>query len=324
MTSIFFSRSITQGLRPLDLRRDLAGVASLMNICFGAKLDAQGRSAVREMEWLSHTGPFLWLIGSMPNAWQLGFVWIEGGKVVGNINTQQSEGDAATWLIANVAVHPDYRRRGIARALTEAAVDLAAQRRARQVILQVNHDNESARHIYESVGFKITAVRTSWERTTGMMPQAIEIEGIELRCAPNDKWKISYDFAQRFRPEGLSWARPTHADDWHKPWWKSVEQFMSAQRQETWWAVDKATNTLVGLFTVSAGFHTFEEINVVLYPEYRSRLERMMFVAALRRLRDRAWTTRVDHPMGEAEEALRELGFRDGARLVWMRMGIGS
>ena len=152
MTTILFSRIPDQGLRPLDLRRDLSGVAALMNICFGSGLDAQGRGAVREMEWLSHSGPFLWLVGSMPNAWQIGFVWIEDGKVIGNINTQASEGDAATWLIANVAVHPDYRRRGIARALTEAAMDLAHKKGARQINLQVNHENESARRIYESLG----------------------------------------------------------------------------------------------------------------------------------------------------------------------------
>ena len=145
-------------------------------------------------------GSFLWLVGSLPNAWQLGFVWIEDGKVIGNINTQASEGDAATWLIANVAVHPDYRRRGIARALTEAAIDLAVKKGAQQINLQVNHENVSAQHIYESLGFKTIAAHTLWERTSGTIPQPINVEGIELRHAPNDKWEISYEFARRFRP----------------------------------------------------------------------------------------------------------------------------
>lgn len=318
MTTALFSRAPDQGLRPLDLRRDLSGAAALMNICFGSGLDAQGRGAVHEMEWLARSGPFLWVVGSIPNAWQLGFVWIEDGKVIGNINTQASEGDAATWLIANVAVHPDYRRRGIARALTEAAVELAVKKGARQIMLQVNRENESAQRIYETLGFKTTATHTLWERTSGTIPQPINVEGIELRHAPHDKWQISYEFARRFRPEGLSWVRPLQERDWQTSWWRWLSNFLSGQREETWWAIETATNTLVGLFTVNAGFHSYEEIVMILYPDYRSRLERMMLIAAIRRLRDRAWTIRLDHPVGEAEEPLRELGFRDGAKLVWM------
>ncbi|MEK7276500.1 MAG: hypothetical protein AAB427_04050, partial [Chloroflexota bacterium] len=53
--------SKADGLRALDLRRDLGGVAALMELCFGDTLDGAGWGAVREMQRLSRAGPLLWV-----------------------------------------------------------------------------------------------------------------------------------------------------------------------------------------------------------------------------------------------------------------------
>jgi GNAT superfamily N-acetyltransferase len=298
----------------------MVGIAELMRLCFGTTFDAQDRHTMREMEWLAQSGPLLWLLGSVPNVWQMGFVWLVDGKIVGNVSTQPSEGEAATWLIANVAVHPNYRSRGIARALTQAAIALATERGATQIILQVHHHNTAARHIYETMGFKEITTRTLWERTSGLVPPQLEVPGIELRLAPPDKWELSYEFVRRFRPAGFSWVRPLRAEDWQSDLFKNISHFLSAQRVETYWAIDTATNTLVGLFKISAGFHAFDEVQVVLYPHWSTRIERLLITAAVRRLHDRAWTIRLDHPLDESEEALTELNFRRVQTLVWMKL----
>ena len=50
----FASKSnITETLRPVDVRRDLAGIARLVELCFGDKLDESGRAAIHEMRTLS-------------------------------------------------------------------------------------------------------------------------------------------------------------------------------------------------------------------------------------------------------------------------------
>ncbi|MCZ7543814.1 MAG: hypothetical protein M5R40_09870 [Anaerolineae bacterium] len=52
------------GLRPVNLRIDLGGIADLIEICFADQMDAQGRATVREMRALSRLGPLLWLLAA--------------------------------------------------------------------------------------------------------------------------------------------------------------------------------------------------------------------------------------------------------------------
>ena len=55
--------------------------------------------------------------------------------------------------ILNVYVQPNYRRRGLARALTETALDWCRQQGVRMVIL---HTSDAGRPIYEALGFRST------------------------------------------------------------------------------------------------------------------------------------------------------------------------
>lgn len=56
--------------------------------------------------------------------------------------------------IANLAVEPTGRRRGIGRLLLDTALDEAAVRGIRTVFLEVRESNESARSLYASRGFR--------------------------------------------------------------------------------------------------------------------------------------------------------------------------
>src|SRR5215208_3180724 len=112
-------------------------------------MDSNGRAAVREMRSLSHLGPGLSVLLGMNDLAQgvgLGFVWIEDGRLVGNTSIYPGNLPGnSTWIIANVAVHPDYRGRGIASQLVQASLD-TIQRRSRSqhvaAVLQVEAGND--------------------------------------------------------------------------------------------------------------------------------------------------------------------------------------
>jgi ribosomal-protein-alanine N-acetyltransferase len=64
--------------------------------------------------------------------------------------------------IANVAVHEDFRRRGLARQLIMHACDLAQRRNCRVAHLEVRRSNTAASRLYESLGFQTTTVRRNY------------------------------------------------------------------------------------------------------------------------------------------------------------------
>jgi len=60
--------------------------------------------------------------------------------------------------ILNLAVNPDYRRRGAARSLLAAWLST----RAGQVFLEVRESNTAARNLYKSMGFQEVAIREKY------------------------------------------------------------------------------------------------------------------------------------------------------------------
>jgi ribosomal-protein-alanine N-acetyltransferase len=64
--------------------------------------------------------------------------------------------------VMNVATRADRRRRGIGRALVDAAVAYARARRVRHALLEVRRSNRPAISLYRSVGFFAMGVRTRY------------------------------------------------------------------------------------------------------------------------------------------------------------------
>ncbi|PSN15128.1 GNAT family N-acetyltransferase [filamentous cyanobacterium CCP5] len=82
-----------------------------------------------------------------------------GGLWLGNALDQVSGQRHAYVLLLYVA--PDYRRRGIATTLLEAAHQWAQQRGDRQISLQVFHDNQPALSLYQKLGYRPSVVMLS-------------------------------------------------------------------------------------------------------------------------------------------------------------------
>jgi len=69
--------------------------------------------------------------------------------------------------VTNVAVHPDARRQGIARALLESVFAHARAVGSRMVILEVRPSNTEAIPLYESFGFRVVGRRRGYYYDTG-------------------------------------------------------------------------------------------------------------------------------------------------------------
>ena len=62
----------------------------------------------------------------------------------------------------NVAVHPDFRRQGLAKELIGHALDLGKEASCCRGMLEVRETNQSARNLYESFQFQAYATRKSY------------------------------------------------------------------------------------------------------------------------------------------------------------------
>lgn len=169
------SAPATSGLRPFHPTRDLAQVADLIELAFKEDLALTGEPLVAELRRMASWGPLLYIL-LPPGALPSGFVWEESGKIVGNVHVGQALPDGHQWLISNVAVHPDYRRRGIARQLLEAALDYIVFCRGESALLQVRADNEPALKLYHDLRFE--PIHTKLEM------QHPSAEGLEVTTSP--------------------------------------------------------------------------------------------------------------------------------------------
>ena len=158
--------SISSHVRPIESGRDLLAVADLVEICFSDTLDKDGRRYIRQMRAAARN-PFAFGLVNRVSPSLSGFVWEENGKVVGNLSLMPVVAlGKPSFLIANVAVHPEYRQRGIAKVLTEESMAYILKRGVNSVWLQANDKNPIAVHLYRGFGFSEIARRTSWHSTS--------------------------------------------------------------------------------------------------------------------------------------------------------------
>jgi len=138
------------GIRPVRLPHDLMQLADLLETAFGDELRMTGSYMVQDMRQAARLGTLLWLTGGSRLG---GFVYTEGGLLVGNVTLTQDTRDAYSWFICNVAVLPEFRGRGIAGRLMDHALAYIRRMRGRWVRLQVRPDNLEAYGMYKRRGF---------------------------------------------------------------------------------------------------------------------------------------------------------------------------
>ena len=311
-------------LRRLDARRDLAAVADLVELCFNDTLDPEGRSYLKQMRQAAqHAHLIGWantlsMEGGMPPA---GLVWEEhsqdgnGPRVVGNlslipIGLQGKRG----YLIANVAVHPDFRGRGIGRALTTTALELARSRGAPSAWLQVRDDNPPAIHIYESVGFKERARRSSWAVTREILPGSLP-DGLSVGSRQASHWPQQKSWLRALYPGELSWHLSLD--------WKALPPGLEGMlyRFLTWqyprhWVVLR-DNRLAGLLTWvrTSGYADRLWMAAPAEPDEEAILGLLI---AIRRGVPPSRPLALNLPAGLAVPALRRAGFSTQQTLIWM------
>lgn len=86
-------------------------------------------------------------------------VAMAGNVVAGYVGSQTVLGESD---MMNLAVHPEFRRQGVARDLVLALIDGLNQRGSHCLTLEVRESNAPARKLYEKLGFVQVGIRLNY------------------------------------------------------------------------------------------------------------------------------------------------------------------
>ena len=107
---------------------------------------------IAELETLCFSDPWseASIAAELSNPLSCWLVAMEGERLAGYIGSQTVMGETD---MMNVAVHPDFRRQGVAQALILALVEALKARGSHWLMLEVRGSNAPARALYAKLGF---------------------------------------------------------------------------------------------------------------------------------------------------------------------------
>lgn len=97
-------------------------------------------------------------LGNRLSCW---LVALEENSVVGYVGSQTVLGETD---MMNIAVHPEYRKNGIAKALIESLIEELSRQGSHSLMLEVRASNEPAKNLYAKLGFSTVGVRKNYYR----------------------------------------------------------------------------------------------------------------------------------------------------------------
>jgi len=305
-------------LRALNVLRDLPAVADLIELCFSNTMDSDGQRYVADMRRAGRDDSFLHWATKMSESASLpltGYIWEKSGKIVGNASLVPFRHKGKRiYLIANVAAHPDFRRHGIARAVTERALQHTAERKVSATWLHVRDDNPGALQLYTDLGFQERARRTSWQ-ARGDHAASLPSTDIAITGRSARDWPQQQDWLRRLYPDALSWYRPWDFSALQPGLFNWLYLAFVDMNVRQWSAL-RGDQLQAALAWIPYG----REVNALWLaagPGSSPEALTSLLIHARHSLNDHSRLT-LDYPAGESEEAIRAAGFSATRTLIWM------
>jgi len=311
---------ISAPIRKVNIRQDLLAVADLIEICFAKTLDDDGREYLRQLRWTARDMNYLsWLQGAAERISTplYGFVWEENNRIIGNLSLiPLNRGGRLVYLIANVAVHPDYRRRGIGRLLTQEALDHLRQRGIDMAWLQVRDDNPVAHHLYLSLGFIERARRTTWMSSSAAPINQLVPDGITIERRRMQDWDQQVAWLREIYPPEVKWNLSLNFSRLSPNPLKQFLRWLSGEPQAHW--VARKGSKPVGYVSWEPMRASSDALWLATTADWEEQAVLSLLPYARAALAARGRSLSVNFPGGRANGAFLQAGYTHHQTLIWM------
>jgi predicted acetyltransferase len=151
-----------------------------------------------------------------------GFIAEEDGKPIGLMNHMRGNKEPE-WFLANAAILPAYRRRGIGRKLLAAIQDEVRKRGGGVLILGAIDQNVPSLELCKSMGFEIftSAVEMDIE-ADAPIPAPTLPAGWTLVPRSRFDWRTQFELAKRITPENVARYEPPVERRYRRPFVRSL------------------------------------------------------------------------------------------------------
>jgi ribosomal protein S18 acetylase RimI-like enzyme len=322
---VSFSDDPAFHIRPVQLKRDLHAIADLIELCFAPYLDAEGRDYIRHIRTAPRDYASYMLENSTPESSYLpfhGYVWLEGERIVGNLTLIFIRRYLKhAYFVANVAVHPDYRGRGIARKLTDRAIEHVRQHKGSAIYLQVREENTVAQSLYLSHGFEEITRRTQWVFRPGKPAPMDASAAVKVLARKKGDWPQQKDWLSALYPTELAWNFPVQIEALEPSLFNDLNNFLNGVMQRSWSAYENGR--LIGAATLVRRGEPLDHIWLGTSPAWEERAIAALLPEVQRRTLAPHRLT-VNYPQGRAAEAFRAAGMSELHTLIWMKRTMES
>ncbi|NLE76709.1 MAG: GNAT family N-acetyltransferase [Chloroflexi bacterium] len=297
-------------------------------------MDKEGRRVLQEMRAMGRAGSLLWLLDRTSEEFRQslgGFVWVEGGRVVGNVSLSRLSTLSDRWQISNVATVEEYRGRGIARQLMEHALASAAAQGGAWVLLQVRADNPTALRLYHSLGFEAMGSETQMLLPRGAplcwagLAQAPLPPGLSLRPIRRSEWEREYVLAKRALQPLMQWERPVRQGHYQRSCWSAALGFLGLGSDARWGLFNQAGELVGHLHARQEPWKAEARLSLLLAPGApgggQEALVGRGLQAAVGQRRVRL-DARFPGELTGVRQALEQAGLQERRTLVHMRLDL--
>jgi ribosomal protein S18 acetylase RimI-like enzyme len=308
-------------IRNLCSPQDLLPVADVIEQCFAATMDEDGRDFIRQLRKAGRAAlsdDRSTLIKEQDLYPLRGFVWLDHDQIVGNLSLIPFTFHDHTYhLIANVAVLPQFRNQGIGRALTEYAIEHIRRSGSNEIWLQVRDDNPVAQHLYQTLGFQERCRRDTWLLEAHQPLLSMKTSNLVITTRRASDWKNQRKWLESTYPQDVTWNFGLEESRFEPGFWNGLQNLIKANVLHHWAA--RRDDQLLGLATWEAMRHYADALWLCVNPDVQD----IAIDALLQYFRSDFFSIRpvqINYPANQARQVFIDNAFHLQHTLIWMKI----